>query len=420
MTSYARRFASALLLASTSLPAIAQTAPAPPPTASNLEEAISKGKLILDARLRLELVDQDLLPENAAALTLRTRLGYETAAWEGFKALVEVEDVRRLSSTNFNNTFNGLTRYPVIADPSDTEINRAQLSWSGALGTSVIVGRQRLILDNARFIGNAGFRQNEQTFDAALVRTSFGVKGLALTYAYIDKVNRVFSDRSPNGVFRSDSHVFNASYEVAPALKLTGYAYLLELDTRTRAATTSSSQTYGVRASGTHKVGAATLAYAAEYASQSDYADNPRSFDLDYWTVEGTLAWKGLSAAIGHENLDGNGVQGFQTPLATLFAFNGWADVFLNTPGQGLTDTYARIGYQFNKVPVLTTVRTQLWYHDYGTATGPGDFGEEWNLLVQAVPNKRWTLEARLASYNGGSIGFADRTKVWVSAGYIF
>src|SRR5690606_27715787 len=122
------------------------------------------GDLIFDARLRYESVDQDGLPENANALTLRTRLGYETPDWHGLKLLVEGENVTALVE-DYNSSTNGKLRYPVVPDPETTELNRLQISFTGDKGEAV-VGRQRIILVNARFVGNVGFRQNEQTFDA--------------------------------------------------------------------------------------------------------------------------------------------------------------------------------------------------------------------------------------------------------------
>ena len=41
--------------------------------------------------------------------------------------------------------------------------------------------------------------------------------------------------------------------------------------------------------------------------------------------------------------------QGFRTPLATLHAFNGWADLFLDTPPDGLSDIYVRGGLDIAK-----------------------------------------------------------------------
>ena len=77
-------------------------------------------------------VDQDGFAKDAQALTLRTRLGYETPAWRGFKALAEVENVTAIGDA-YNSTTNGKLRYPVVADPEVTELNRAQVSWTGRL-----------------------------------------------------------------------------------------------------------------------------------------------------------------------------------------------------------------------------------------------------------------------------------------------
>ena len=63
---------------------------------AGLIEAIAAGKPILELRPRYENVDQANLARDAEAFTLRTHLGWETAAWNGFKALVELEDVHRL------------------------------------------------------------------------------------------------------------------------------------------------------------------------------------------------------------------------------------------------------------------------------------------------------------------------------------
>ena len=158
--------------------------------------AEAPGHLILEARLRYEGVEQDGLAKDAQALTLRTRLGYETAAWRGFRALVEGENVTALTD-DYNSTTNRRTAYPVVSDPEASELNRAQVSWTGETAGAV-VGRQRIILGNARFVGNVGFRQNEQTFDALRVDVQ-PTKDIALTYAYVDKVLRVFGPDSAQG-----------------------------------------------------------------------------------------------------------------------------------------------------------------------------------------------------------------------------
>ena len=99
-----------------------------------------------------------------------------------------------------------------------------QLDYSGNLtgarqnDVHVAVGRQRIILGDARFIGNLGWRQHEQTFDAVSI-TDAPLPDTVLTYAYVAGVNRVFGPHSPVGRFTGDTHFFNAVYSgFAPLL----------------------------------------------------------------------------------------------------------------------------------------------------------------------------------------------------------
>jgi Alginate export len=387
--------------------------------ASELADAVTGGKVILDARLRFEGVNQANLLEDASALSSRVRFGYETASFQGLKLLAEGEGTWEMTSDVYNNSYDGQVTYPVVADPGQLELNRAQLSYTGIKDIGIIIGRQRINIDNQRFIGSVGWRQNEQTYDAAQL-TYTGIKNAKLTYVYIDDVRRVFGRKSPVGRFASDSHIFNASYQLIPQLKITGYALLLDLQNKNGTATTVSTQTYGGRADGKYKAGVVDLTMSGEYATQKNYSNNPRLFSLDYYMLEGGAAAKGFSLTAGYEVLQGNGVQGFSTPLATLFAFNGWADAFLNTPAVGVRDLYLKAGYTREKVPALGTVRAQVHYHDYKRDFGVGTLGSEWNALFSVQPNKRITIEARYATYDGkGVIGFPNRDKIWLQMQFV-
>lgn len=113
-------------------------------------EALALGKINLGLRARSELVDTDGA-DTVDLTSLRTRLTYESASYRGFSALIEMDDVTHLSE------FEG-----GVADPEGTEVNQATLSYSAG-GTMIRYGRQRILLDNQRFVGGVGFRQNEQT-----------------------------------------------------------------------------------------------------------------------------------------------------------------------------------------------------------------------------------------------------------------
>jgi hypothetical protein len=133
---------------------------------NSFADAITNGRPYLKARYRYEIVDQDGFTKNARASTLLTRVGFETQKFKGFSALLEGENNTILGHQNFNDTINGRTQFPVVADPEITELNQAYINYHGIFDTAIRVGRQRIRLDNQRFIGTVSFRQNEQTFDA--------------------------------------------------------------------------------------------------------------------------------------------------------------------------------------------------------------------------------------------------------------
>ncbi|MDX2322137.1 MAG: hypothetical protein QNK26_16250, partial [Moritella sp.] len=90
--------------------------------ADNFTDAVTGGKTTLDMNLRYEFVDQDNDLKNANALTLRTRLNYTTAAYNGVVGVIEFEDSRAVAGVDdYNNTLGKNTDYSVVADPETTE-----------------------------------------------------------------------------------------------------------------------------------------------------------------------------------------------------------------------------------------------------------------------------------------------------------
>lgn len=361
----------------------------------------------MDARLRYESVEQDGLAD-ADAFTLRTRLGYETPAFHNARALLELEGVAHLTE-DFNDTVNGNSTFAVVPDPETFEINRLQLAWSGQQGRRAIVGRQRIALNNGRFVGNAGFRQNEQTFDAIRLEAR-PLANTALTYLYLDNVRRVFGEDSAQGVWRSDSHVIEADVDL-PFGKVSGYALLLDFPN----APAQSSQTYGARWSHAWDFGGFNTRVTLEAAQQSDYRRNSAPFDVSYQYAELALRRDRLTASLGAERLEGDGVRGFSTPLASLHPFQGWADVFTTTPPDGVRDLYAGLSYSNHAGPAAQPTVFTVVAHDFSDDGGGLGFGQEVDASARLPFNEHATLEAAVARFDGEDPRFDDRTKVWVS-----
>lgn len=389
---------------------------------ATLGEAITGGKPIIDLRARYEYVNQDGFAHDANAYTGRARLGYETGVYQGFSVLSDLDLIGHIGADDFNDTVNGRTTYPTVADHDIIELNRLQIAYEGLPDTVATLGRQRIILGNARFVGNVGWRQNEQTFDAFnVVNTS--LDGFTLGYTYVNRVNRVFSDDSKQGHYQGDTHFFNADYKsITFPITVSAYGYLLGLEN----APSLSTSTYGARVSKpfiledmTTFDDATMLTVTGEYAHQSDYATNPLSLDLNYYLGELELKRGPLSLLGGYEVLGSNGTTGFSTPLATLHAFNGWADTFLTTPAKGLKDAYVTSSYALTKVPYVAKVVLVATYHDFSSQKSNIDYGHEVDLMTNIVMTNEISLNVKYANYNGAN-GFADRDKVWVGLTYAF
>jgi len=375
--------------------------------AAVLADKPNTGKLYGDFRLRYETVEQDNALEDADALTLRSRIGYKTANFEGFSALIEVEDVRELVD-DFSVPPAGVRpgQFSVIADPEGTEIDQAFVQYANEKLT-LKLGRQVLALDGHRFVGHVGWRQDRQTFDGAVLNYKPS-KDFSINASYIDKRTRIFSDEAD---VDSQDTILNTSYKTS-AGKIVAYAYLLEVDT----AASNSLDTYGISFKGTTPVVDYKFHYAAEFATQ----DSNDTFDTDYVLLEGGITFAGVTAKLGFESLGSdNGQEGFATPLATLHKFNGWADQFLGTPDQGLEDVYLSLSGK------LAGGKWLAVYHDFSSdvaLNGADDLGDEINLLYTRKFGDGFSGGIKYADYSAGDAGFGrvDAQKAWVWAAYKF
>ncbi|MBI2514158.1 MAG: alginate export family protein [Opitutae bacterium] len=378
---------------------------------ASLADAVAQSKVSLNARLRYEGVQQTGLLD-ANALTLRTRLGFTTAKFAGWQFSAEGENVAAFDGDAFNQS--GLNpaaaRRAVVADPETTELNQLWLAYSHDKTTATL-GRQKLILDNARFVGDVGWRQNQQTFDAFVVQDK-SLKNTTLTYAYLDQINRVFSRRHAQGRWDSESHVVNAAYTDATLGTVTGYAYLLDFAN----SAANSCATYGVSLVGAQKLSdALKFTYRAELATQANYGSSTLNYSALYNCVEAGLAGKPGSVTLGHELLGSDNNVGFKTPLATLHAFNGWADLFLATPAAGLRDVYVKGTAALPQAVVLTA-----FHHWFEAAKGGADFGTETDVMLSRKFGKYITATAKFADFRRDSLAFPDVRKVWLQVEFVY
>ncbi|MEL7199816.1 MAG: alginate export family protein [Pseudomonadota bacterium] len=365
---------------------------------------------ILDMRLRVETADQSSFPDAASSVTLRTRAGADLN-WSKFSFIIEAEGTVALDD-NYNDTIpsNGIEPFPVIADPDSFDLNRLQFGYKGDNG-SITVGRQRVILDDARFVGNVGWRQNEQTFDAVRGTAKIGPVALDATYSISQRT--IFGSESPIGSFDGDFVFLNGKADLGP-VKALGYSYTIDYEDRTA----FSSQTFGGELKGSIPAGPFKVGLRAGFATQSDTGDNPIDYSAEYIVGEASVAANGWTVRLQYEELGSDGgFAAFQTPLATAHKFNGFADLFLVTPATGLRDTNIRVGKKFT-IPGLTTFNTFVAFHQFDSDFGGVDYGTEIDAVVSFKAGPVGIL-AKLGDYRADDFG-VDTTRFTLQAGISF
>ena len=403
---------------------------------------LSNVKFSGEIRPRYEYVDaQNSGKEIANAFTARTTLGVGADLFQvsGLSAYLEGSAVSNFGDRNYNGTIDGNTKYDIVADPQQARITQAYIDYK-LNKTLLRAGRQDVNLDNQRFIGTVDWRQMKQTFDAvALVDNS--IDNLSLLGAYVYGVNGVKNESflpiaalsaaglTTNEAYDTSSVLLHASYKVNEMLNVTAYDYMLA----------SISDTYGAALTGNIDAGAIKLDYRAEYAKQADPSLERRSqlsatpvvglngkpeADARYYNLDLGANVNGFLAGVNYESLgkaEGSSVIGFWTPLATLHAFNGWADVFLgSTNNAGLNDANVRLGYADKSLGKLLAV-----YHKFDAQTGAKkDLGSEFDVSYgNKIPGiNNLTGLVKGAFYKGGdATGFTnDKTVAWLMLDYKF
>ncbi len=387
-------------------------------------EGPERTRLLFDARLRLESVDDAAFADRGRALTGRLRAGLQTGRWDGVGLLVELDATRALGLRDFNSTVNGRTDRPVVADPDSERVNRLLVSWEGDGGHEVVIGRQRVALDDGRFISNSGFRQNEQTLDAARVRIGPASRP-TFDYVHAWRVNRTAGSGSPLGREGASLHLFRGAAGV-PGGILTSFAYYQAFDDALLA---QSNRTLGARYVGEIPLGSTPrLRLAASAATQRQHGDNPSEFSLGYGRVDLgiRLPASGLEATASFEGLGGDGSRGFAVPLTTGQGFQGFSGAIGAIPPSGLNDRRVEVAWIRSGDAGDRPVELRLRRHDFHTRSSDEALGQEWNFVFRTATSSGIVLAFEFADYEApdaspgsGPPNLRDLRRGWITLEYV-
>lgn len=381
--------------------------------AETLKDALARGDVSVDLRYRYEVVDDGNFDENGHASTLRTALGYRSLPYEGFSLFVQAQNVAPLfDDDTYNNLGAGALRNevddrPVVADPAQTRMQQVYLRVD-AFDTAFDLGRREIFYGDHRFIGDVRWRQNHQAFDAVYL-TNRAWERATLSYTYAGRVIRITGAEQD-----MSSHFLNGVVNLDEDVSLELFGYLLDFTEEQNVRL--SSQTYGFRLDGARALSGDWRAlFEAEYARQSDYQDNPADFGASYLELMGGVGFETyVNVRVARELLGAaDGPLAFQTTLATGHKFNGWADRFLATPGDGLVDWNVMVD---GKVQSLSWL---VRYHDFSADEGGRAYGSELDAQVTFPTSWGQVLAAKVALYRADGFS-ADLSKLWLWTQYSF
>ena len=218
-------------------------------------------------------------------------------------------------------------------------------------------------------------------------------------------VNRIFGpdDGAQPADWHGNSHFLTAGLFDTEHHHFSGYAYLLDFENANGPA--NSSTTYGLSYKGTLD----QLNLRASIARQADYGDSPLDYRANFYELAADYQFPGVKVSGGWQLLGSDdGAAVFSTPLATLHKFQGWSDVFLNTPTNGIEDIYVGASGGIGKAKLA------LNYHHYNADEGSTSYGSEWNLVGTMKLTDMLTLQAKYADYRAEDFA-TDRTKIWLT-----
>ncbi len=352
--------------------------------AADLMSALKSGQVSGDLRYRFETV-HDAEKENSVISTVRTRLSYSTGDYKNISAAIEFEGTFSAFRKDYNSGINNKTQYVSVLDPIGTHANQRYIAYRGLPKTSILYGRQRIVFDNGRFIGDDGWRQNEQSFDGLTISSTLLPK-TELTYAHIyQRIGVSFE------VERMKSNLLNISYHGLKNHIVTGYSYFFNLEEQPL----NSQRTSGARMSGEYSLRrGSSLLYAIEYARQRSYKNSPAFIESDYVNAGLGVEAGNIRLHFGFEQFSGDNEWGFSTPLASKRSFNGRTHQFLETPLSGLRNASLSLSGRFMGVDLAVT------FHDFSTYVGHRYLGNEWNVMATQSLNEYSDLMIGYAHYS--------------------
>lgn len=389
-------------------------------SAASAGDAVVAGQPILELRPRYNRIDESNYPERTEGVTYRVIAGWRTAPWEGLRLTTELIHTGHLGAKRYNDDGAQLntSRFPLLPDPDNTDVNQAFLEHSGIEGLRLKLGRQLVRMDNQRWVSDNDFRQTPQLFDG-IAATYAGIPNTALHAAYYWRQRTTAGNEASLNLT-----LLNAAWNPAPGHGLAAYAYFHD-QAQNGAFTGFADNSYrvlGVRAEGTvARLAPFDLVYTAEAAQQRAFSGGESRIDASYRRLGGGASTDRWTLRYDDEVKGSNhGAYGLQMPLTDFYGFNGWTLHWFNTPALGLRDRWVTGRCQWGPFILYGE------HHRFRSDARDLDYGRETDIGFTWLAHEKLTVRLQNARYRPGvspppPAPVQPRiTKTWLTATYLF
>jgi len=308
--------------------------------------------------------------------TMRTRLGVKAMVDSDTSAFIQLQDVRTAGGETATKAPPSLTQTGTSVSASGLDVHQAYIDLKNLLDTSIHLklGRQEMVFDEHRLIGNIGWIQQAQTFDAIRGDIDLGqfINNLSLTgfFAKTVAINThptLGQTLSVGSTFESNFAGERLTYKLGgKGDRITQYFYYALNPSRTGAAVAGGTKNSTPNVANNIEYAGGYLAKHFDLLGKSwrvrfdgayEFGDVDATTNIRAYMLTASLGTKfdilhGSSISVWYDYLSGDTdktdttVHTFTTPYATNHKFYGHMDKFLNIPTQGLQDIVVKVWFK--------------------------------------------------------------------------
>ncbi len=385
-------------------------------------------------RLRAEQASDGVLgvgkDQKGSWITQMSRLQVEGSSKEGLSLFLQIQDSRTWGGEDHAFPPPSVTDTGTDASANGLDMHQAYVKIDDFLAPKghAQIGRQEIIFDDARLVGNIGWIQNPQTFDAfrwTYQRENFNADVVAAQVIANDTHPTMVNVTSDSTADTNDGafYALHTSFKIAQGV-INPFLYQVQKPLRLKPGGTVSFdhlQTIGAYIK--QQFGAFGLIFQG--GNQTGQVTAAKKHKANFYSLELKAKLSGLGFSLGQDQYSGDKVKGggesntFNALYATNHAYFGFMDKFLFTPSTGINDSYVKLSAP------IAGAKLALNYHNFATASGSYDpnqsMGSEADLTLK-IPTKTVALQLGYSAYTGkgevnyGSTGDTTRSSTW---GYV-